>query len=44
MSAAATNLVNLPSVWKLIDVLVPLAYIGWLVWLPALAIGLLVTA
>jgi hypothetical protein len=30
--------------WKLAGTLVPLAYIGWSVWLPALGIGLLITA
>ena len=30
--------------WKLAGTLVPLAYIGWSVWLLALGIGLLLTA
>jgi len=30
--------------WKLAGTLVPLAYVGWSVWLLALGIGLLVTA
>jgi hypothetical protein len=30
--------------WKLAGTLVPLAYIGWSVWLLALGIGLLITA
>jgi hypothetical protein len=33
-----------PRGWKLAGTLVPLAYIGWSVWLLALGIGLLVTA
>jgi hypothetical protein len=33
-----------PRGWKLAGALVPLAYIGWSVWLLALGIGLLVTA
>jgi hypothetical protein len=33
-----------PSGWKLADTLVPLAYIGWSIWLLALGIGLLLTA
>jgi hypothetical protein len=33
-----------PSGWKLAGSLVPLAYIGWSLWLLALGIGLLVTA
>jgi len=32
------------SGWKLAGTLVPLAYIGWSVWLLALGIGLLLTA
>jgi Domain of unknown function (DUF4386) len=32
------------SGWKLAGALVPLAYIGWSVWLLALGIGLLITA
>jgi hypothetical protein len=30
--------------WKLAGSLIPLAYIGWSVWLLALGIGLLITA
>jgi Domain of unknown function (DUF4386) len=33
-----------PGGWRLAGRLVPLAYIGWSVWLLALGIGLLVTA
>jgi hypothetical protein len=33
-----------PGGWKLAGTLVPLAYIGWSVWLLALGIGLLLTA
>jgi hypothetical protein len=33
-----------PSGWKLAGTLVPLAYIGWSLWLLALGIGLLITA
>jgi hypothetical protein len=33
-----------PRGWKLAGTLVPLAYIGWSVWLLAIGIGLLVTA
>ena len=33
-----------PSGWKIAGALVPLAYIGWSVWLLALGIGLLITA
>jgi hypothetical protein len=33
-----------PRGWKLAGALVPLAYIGWSLWLLALGIGLLVTA
>jgi hypothetical protein len=33
-----------PRGWKLAGTLVPLAYIGWSVWLLAVGIGLLVTA
>ncbi|HZA82217.1 MAG TPA: DUF4386 domain-containing protein [Actinomycetes bacterium] len=33
-----------PRGWKLAGTLVPLAYIGWSVWLLALGIGLLITA
>jgi hypothetical protein len=33
-----------PRGWKLAGTLVPLAYVGWSVWLLALGIGLLVTA
>jgi hypothetical protein len=33
-----------PRGWKLAGALVPLAYIGWSVWLLVLGIGLLVTA
>ena len=33
-----------PSGWKLAGTLVPLAYIGWSIWLLALGIGLLITA
>jgi uncharacterized protein DUF4386 len=33
-----------PSGWKLAGTLVPLAYIGWSVWLLTLGIGLLITA
>jgi hypothetical protein len=33
-----------PRGWRLAGALVPLAYIGWSVWLLALGIGLLVTA
>jgi hypothetical protein len=30
--------------WKLTGILVPVAYIGWSVWLLALGIGLLIAA
>ena len=33
-----------PRGWKLAGALVPLAYLGWSVWLLALGVGLLVTA
>jgi hypothetical protein len=33
-----------PRGWKLAGTLVPLAYIGWSIWLLALGIGLLITA
>jgi len=33
-----------PGGWKLAGTLVPLAYVGWSLWLLALGIGLLVTA
>ena len=33
-----------PSGWRLAGTVVPLAYIGWSVWLLALGIGLLITA
>jgi hypothetical protein len=33
-----------PQGWKLAGALVPVAYIGWSVWLLALGIGLLLTA
>jgi hypothetical protein len=33
-----------PNGWKLAATVVPLAYIGWSVWLLALGIGLLITA
>jgi hypothetical protein len=33
-----------PGGWKLAGTLVPLAYIGWSLWLLALGIGFLVTA
>ena len=33
-----------PRGWKLAGALVPLAYLGWSVWLLALGIGLLATA
>jgi hypothetical protein len=33
-----------PSGWNLAGTLVPVAYIGWSIWLLAMGIGLLVTA
>jgi hypothetical protein len=33
-----------PAGWRLAGALVPIAYIGWSLWLLAIGIGLLVTA